>query len=293
MPGVIRPRLTLLLPLAAVLVAGCASFSDNDAVARFDEVELGADELVDLMSAIRPPNVEGDPTDANAARDVISTWVRIEAVKQKLDDDGVAVTDAQLDEATTQMSSLVPDFTELPDRTRDYLVGAQAAFLAFANVEPPSEAAIRELYQLGPERGGVTCVAHILVETEAEADAVAAELAAGAEFAALAVERSLDPGSAAQGGIIPCAATEEFAGTYVRPFVEAALAAEIGVPTAPVESDFGYHVIRVRPFDEAQAELAAFVQPQEFLIARAIEQADIYVDPRYGTIDRGRVVPLS
>jgi len=291
-PGVKRSRLTLLLPLAALLVAGCTSFSDNDAVARFDHVELGADELTELMAVLSPPNVESDPTDAVVARDTISTWLRIEAAKQRLDDDGVVVSDSQLAEATTQMSSFLLDFDLLPDRMRNYLVDAQAAFLALADVAPPTAEELRDVYERGPA-GGVTCVAHILVATEDEANEVAAELDAGTDFATLAAERSLDQGSGPQGGVLPCSASDEFATTYVTPFADAALAAEIGVPTAPVESTFGFHVILLRPFDEAQADITAFFQPQEFAITRTIEQADVYVDPRYGTIDGNRVVPLA
>ena len=293
MPDVIRPRLTFLLPLAAVLVAGCTGLSDNNAVARVEQVELSSDELTDLMSALSPANVESDPTNADAARDTISLWVRIEAVKLRLAQDGVEIGSDQLDEATTQMSSIVPAFAALPDRTRDYLVEAQASFLAFESVPPPSDTAVRDFYEQGPVESGITCVAHILVETRGEADDAIAELAGGADFAAVAAARSIDPGSGAQGGALPCEPTDSFATTYVPSFVEAALQAEVGVPTSAVESDFGFHIIVVRPFDEAQEELAAFITPQEFAITNTLERADVHIDPRYGTLVGSSVVPLT
>ena len=292
-PGVIRPRLMLLLPLAAVLIASCTSFSDNDAVARFEEIELSTGELTDLMAALSPPNVQSDPTNADAVREMITTWVQIEAVKHRLDDDGVIVSDAERDDATTQLASFIADFTELSDGLRDFLVDAQAAFIAFEGVAPPTAAELREVYERGPVDGNVTCVAHILLTTEDEADDVIAEFGAGVEFATLAAERSIDPGSGEQGGALPCESTDTFSVTYLEPFVEAALAAEIGVPTEPVESQFGYHVILVLPFDDAQAELEVFFQPQDFALSRTMEQADIYIDPRYGALLNTRVVPLT
>ncbi len=294
MPSVIRPRLPLLIPLAAALIAGCSNYAAPDTVARYDEAELHADELTELMSALAQPDVGYDPTDADGARNSISVWIRIEAVKQRLADDGISVTPEQVDEATVQMSSNVPGFTELSDGTRDYLVEAQAAFLAFfGDVQPPDENEIREFYERGPVDSGITCVAHILVATEGEANDVLAELEAGADFAELAAERSLDTGSGAAGGALPCAPTSSFSETYVPPFVDAALAAEFGVPTPPTESDFGFHVILLRPFDEVRAELEAVLTPQEFAIARSIERADVFVDPRYGALDGGVVVPLT
>jgi len=60
---------------------------------------------------------------------------------------------------------------------------------------------------------------------------------------------------AVQGGVIACTGTDEFRRSFVGPFVDGALSAEIDVPTDPIESDFGFHVIRVRPFDEVRGEL--------------------------------------
>ena len=82
-------------------------------------------------------------------------------------------------------------------------------------------------------------VAHILVKTLPEAQAIEAQLAAGAKFAALAKAKSIDTGSATKGGSLGCFAT----GQFVAEFEQAAQKAKVGVPTAPVHSQFGYHVI--------------------------------------------------
>jgi peptidyl-prolyl cis-trans isomerase C len=81
---------------------------------------------------------------------------------------------------------------------------------------------------------------HILVETEAEAVALIAELDGGADFAQLAKDSSIDLGSGANGGDLDFFGR----GRMIPPFEEAAFALEPGAYTkTPVQSDFGWHII--------------------------------------------------
>ena len=79
---------------------------------------------------------------------------------------------------------------------------------------------------------------HILVETEEEAQALIAELAEGADFAELAQERSIGP-SGPNGGQLGWFT----AGMMVPTFEQADFALEVGQVSAPVETQFGWHVI--------------------------------------------------
>lgn len=110
---------------------------------------------------------------------------------------------------------------------------------------------------------------HILIKAadESEAGKTAALLQAknlikrindGEDFAELAKEFSADPGSGAQGGALGSFGK----GMMVKPFEEAAFALEIGQVTAePVESQFGYHIIKKtggeekKSFEEMKAEI--------------------------------------
>lgn len=86
------------------------------------------------------------------------------------------------------------------------------------------------------------CVSHILVETDAEARDVIARLNAGEEFAGIAAETSLDPGSAENGGALPCGPAAQ----YVSEFRDASLDAPIGeLYDEVVETQFGFHVMVV------------------------------------------------
>lgn len=101
-----------------------------------------------------------------------------------------------------------------------------------------------------PERA---CARHILLETVEDADAVLADLEAGADFASLAVERSTGP-SGPNGGDLGCFGR----GRMVPPFEEAVFSATVDVPFGPVETDFGQHVILVT--SKTAAEVAPFEQ---------------------------------
>jgi peptidyl-prolyl cis-trans isomerase D len=97
-------------------------------------------------------------------------------------------------------------------------------------------------------------------------DLAAQAKASPARFAELAKQYSQDPGSAGQGGDLGNFAR----GTMVKPFEDAAYALKVGEISAPVLSDFGWHVIKlnavtpakVRPFDEVKAQIEADLKRQ-------------------------------
>lgn len=95
---------------------------------------------------------------------------------------------------------------------------------------------------------------HILVATEEEAKAIKADLDGGADFATIAKEKSIDPG-AANGGDLGFFGK----GMMVAPFEEAAFAlTDIGQVSDPVQSQFGWHVIRLE--EKRQSAPPAFEQ---------------------------------
>jgi peptidyl-prolyl cis-trans isomerase C len=95
---------------------------------------------------------------------------------------------------------------------------------------------------------------HILVKTEDEGKEVIADIEGGADFAEVAKEKSLDPGSAPNGGDLGFVPK----GKTVPEFEEAAFALDVGgISTEPVESQFGWHVIKVEEKrQESPPELA-------------------------------------
>ncbi|NLJ57789.1 MAG: hypothetical protein GX339_02980 [Tissierellia bacterium] len=82
---------------------------------------------------------------------------------------------------------------------------------------------------------------HILVNTEEEALTVSERSNNGEDFADLARELSVDTGSSENGGDLDYFSYAQM----VKPFSEAAFSMEIGEISEPVESEFGYHIIKV------------------------------------------------
>ncbi|MEM7738219.1 MAG: peptidyl-prolyl cis-trans isomerase [Deinococcota bacterium] len=100
------------------------------------------------------------------------------------------------------------------------------------------------------------CTRHILLETEEDANDVISELDGGADFAALAEERSTGP-SGPRGGDLGCLTP----GQTVPAFNDAAFSAEIDEVVGPVETQFGFHVILV--YERSDATVAPLEQVEE------------------------------
>ncbi|RMH86068.1 peptidylprolyl isomerase [Pseudomonas sp. AOB-7] len=114
--------------------------------------------------------------------------------------------------------------------------------------------------------------AHILIEGDDEAarsqlEELKARIDAGEDFAALAKEFSQDPGSAADGGDLGYAGP----GVYDPSFEEALYALQQGQVSAPVKSEFGWHLIKllgvqapeVPSFDSLKDKLARDYKAQQ------------------------------
>lgn len=113
-------------------------------------------------------------------------------------------------------------------------------------------------------------VSHILIQGEDEqtAQAILDELHNGADFAALAKEKSQDIGSSEDGGNLGWIER----GTMDAAFEDAAFALQqVGETSELVKSEFGYHIIKldelkpsvVKPFEQVVAEIKAELQDQQ------------------------------
>lgn len=129
-----------------------------------------------------------------------------------------------------------------------------------------SEADAKQIYdaqigQLKPEQE--VHARHILVSTEAEAKEVAERLKKGEDFAALAKEKSKDPG--AEGGDLGFFAR----GQMLKPFEDAAFALEVGQISEPVQTQFGWHIIKVE--EKRDQALPTFDQVKGAIIAQLVQ----------------------
>ena len=180
------------------------------------------------------------------------------------------------------------------DRAKYRLAMAQERILANMALQGRIESrvtpqATRALYdsQIKLRQAGQEARAsHILVETEAQADAVVKRLESGEDFAALATEVSLDRGTQITGGDLGYFQADDM----VPEFSKAVFGLETGEVSPPFESQFGWHIAKltdkraapVPSFEDMEGEITNFVTMDEIskLIAELREDADIVIkDP--------------
>lgn len=88
--------------------------------------------------------------------------------------------------------------------------------------------------------------AHILVPTEDEAKTIKAELDKGADFDTIAKEKSTGPSGPNAGDLGWFSA-----GMMVKPFEDAVMAMKAGDVSAPVQTEFGWHIIKLKEMRDA------------------------------------------
>jgi len=173
-----------------------------------------------------------------------------------------AVVDRELlvQEAQKQGLDASPEFKAQMEFTRDSLL-IRDLVTTFQKNNPITDAEIQAEYDkfVAANAGKEYRARHILVEKEAEAKAIIAQLKKGAKFDAIAKKQSKDPGSGANGGDLDWAA----AGNYVKEFSDAMVALPKGkITETPVKTQFGYHVIRLDDVREAQLPKLEEIKPQ-------------------------------
>jgi peptidyl-prolyl cis-trans isomerase C len=139
----------------------------------------------------------------------------------------------------------------------------------YFRTHPVSDTAMQTEYnRIKAQRGDREYKArHVLVDTEAEAKQIIAQLDKGAKFEDIA-KVSKDPGSKDRGGELDWAP----ASTYVKPFGDALVKLQKGKLTEqPVQSPYGWHVIRLDDVRAAQFPAFEQVKPQ---LQNAVQQQE-------------------
>ncbi|MEZ5827145.1 MAG: peptidylprolyl isomerase [Hyphomicrobiales bacterium] len=105
---------------------------------------------------------------------------------------------------------------------------------------------------------------HILVETKEEAEEIAKRLKDGEDFAKLANEKSKDAN--AEGGDLGFFTR----GQMLKPFEDAAFALDVGEISEPVQTQFGWHIIKVE--EKRDQKLPTFDEVKEAIMAQLVQQ---------------------
>jgi parvulin-like peptidyl-prolyl isomerase len=302
----VKKLLVSLVALAAVLsAAACDSASGpaltvNGTDVSQSSVEREFKAIADnevLAESGQPVAGEGaDTLNSELAAFWLTLRVQQEVIDEALRERDIAVTTADRDAGQAAIEQEIgPEiFDAFPEWLQERLQGRYARRAALLTAlggppEGPSDEEVRAEFdrafaQLQAECASGKFVSHILVPTQAEADAIAAELAASADFAELARTRSQD-GSAEVGGELFC-----YDPTQVDPaFAATADALAIGQVSAPVQTQFGFHIIRMSdtiPFESVEQQVRDSLEPPSSTnpeLDALVADAKVRVDPRYGT----------
>lgn len=200
-------------------------------------------------------------------------------------------------EQLIQQTVLADSVTDMPLRAQMELANQRRNTLATVAVEtlisaPITDADLQAAYDAefaGVEPEPEFNASHILVETQEEAAQISELAKGGADFAELAKERSTGP-SGPNGGQLGWFGK----GQMVPPFEAAVLEMAAGDISEPVETQFGWHVIRMNEtrvkdapaFDTVKDRLRSDIQAKalEALVNGLVEAAEVS-KPEQGAFD--------
>lgn len=219
---------------------------------------------------------------------VMRTLIRYAAFEQFIKDEGITVSEADR-AAVLESAAADESFADYPQTLKDVLVDLNLADATLKKLTAPSVDELKKKYDKSPASVGVLCLSHILVKTESDARGVLADLEAGAKFADVAAKKSTEPGADKSGGSLAngdqkCQPLTTLQTSFDKDFLIGAVDAKPGVPTGPIKSSFGYHIILSLPFDEVKTSVQTVVgeNPGASLLAGYMATADISVRSTYG-----------
>jgi peptidyl-prolyl cis-trans isomerase C len=203
-------------------------------------------------------------------RGVLDQLIGYKVLAQETKARNIAVPDAEIDARINQIRGQFPNeeaFTAMlaqrkltleqvkSDARQDMAISKMIEAEIAAKIAVKQEQ-VTDFYAKNPDQfkeGESVRASHILIavpkgadaaakaQARAKAEGVLKDVKAGKDFAALAKEHSADPGSAAQGGDLGFFQQ----GQMVGPFNDAAFSLAPGAISDVVETDFGFHIIKV------------------------------------------------
>ena len=261
-------RVWLLAAVSLVLAgAGCGGGSESvpaDAVAVVDGEEITKAELDALIDLTRTSYANderefpkaGTPEYRTLRDGFVQFLVQKVQLEQKAGELGIEVTDKQVEDRLARVKQQYFEGDEQKFRQQLTEQGlteqgvradlrtqvlSEKIFNAVTKDVKVSDADVEAFYAKNAQQFSTPEsreVRHILVKTKAQAEALAAELEAGGDFAKLARQHSTDTGSKQTGGKLTITR-----GQTVAPFDKAAFALAVNEVSGPVKTEFGYHLI--------------------------------------------------
>ena len=315
----VLPRALLGAIALAVVLTGCSKSQHTaNAVATVAGTDITTDQLartaavfttLAAMNSQECGQTDG-PTDTQEAacnRLSLSTLIPWHLAESYAQANGISVTDAAVqksldgfqngvgaDVLATQLAANNGTIDDVRELIRLSLV--RAAVETDITAKHVDEAALHTRYQDSIGDYTTLHVDHILVDSQTAAQAVYDQVtkpgATLADFQALAKQVSTDPNAAQDGGELTLPADQ-----LVPEFAAAALALQPGEISQPVQTQHGWHVIRmidqqVTPFKKAREKILQNAQTEEFdtWVRQQNAAGQIIVDPSFGRFDDQQLI---
>ena len=289
------PRLLALLAALLVFVAaGCGGGSDDvpdDAIAVVGDTEIArADFNAYLGQSKRGYQQQkrefpkaGSPEYNNLKRQIVDYLVRNAQYREEAEEMGIDVSEKDVDKRLSEIKKQAFGNSEkkfqaelkkqgINERmareiVRNQLVSDAISKKVTADVKV-TDKEIEAYYNKNKASFGTPEtreVRHILVKEKAPADRLYRQLREGGNFAALAKQHSIDPGSKLQGGKLTVTK-----GQFVPPFEQTAFLLPTNSISRPVKTQYGYHIIQ--PLGETKPAKTQPLKDVKATIRQQLEQ---------------------
>jgi len=261
-----------LVAVMALSVAGCSkeplAGKVNGKEITMAEVDKKLAQLVGEHGELLQ-GAEGEQMKEDLKHRILDQLIDMELVLQEADKRNIKVSDKEIDD---KIKDLMLQFGIEDDKALQESLKQQNMTMAQLKKEiadrvkieklgeevtkglKVTDKEIEEYYNKNKERYKTedqVLASHILVQDEEEAKRILKEIKDGADFAKLAKENSIDPGSKDNGGQMDWADKDKF----VPEFAEASWKLEPGQISDPVKTSYGYHIIKLgdkRPANQRQ-----------------------------------------
>ncbi|HBV86098.1 MAG TPA: foldase [Desulfosporosinus sp.] len=253
---------------------GSVYATQNNIVAKVNGVAITETELQDLLLQ-------------QGGSEALDSLIQQSIIKQESEKQSIQVSEADID---TELATVKASFDSedafnqaletsgmtLDDLRKNILTNIQIIRLLEAET-PITEEEIQLYFETNKDTLGVAeevKASHILVETEELANEVKAKIVAGEDFAELAKQYSTDESTKELGGDLGFFAK----GDMVQEFEEVAFSLEVGIVSAPVKTEYGYHIIKIE--DKTEAKVATLEDSTAKIKAALLEEKlDTEFDP--------------
>jgi len=221
------------------------ALSDNNAVAAIVNGEIIYVSDVEERYAAVPDYLKSQVSKSFVLEGLIENALLLSEAKKN----GISVSQQEFDEFWSEEQENIQALLESGTTTEEELVEAVNEYLTvqkllddvlFKDI-PISEEEARAFFEENKDSIVQIRASHILLETEEEARQILGQLKEGADFSELAVKQSTDTASGALGGDLGYFGR----GAMVKEFEDAAFALDLNQLSEPVQTSFGFHIIKV------------------------------------------------